>query len=677
MATQSELTRLLSSITMPCEEGDKLFAIGRFEAAEKMYLDLARGMVSFNHPLPMTANHPSGGVVCDLYWNMHPLKRANLMGCCVGMAKCMRRKKQIELALAWCEEVNSLYRCEYSHLAEPVYDWIDNHLDIPCTTLYKIRALCIASEIFAELGNSGTAVTRVWAGKTKHFVPVPEAHRTPEVKKLLDTELLTKMMTLHPNPNAPPHKAKLIPGLQIQGSWKRLSVKNHSGPSEGRESFACFIWNGHLYVAGGRRCSLGPFHRDIWKLNLTTLDAWEPLPSYPFALHQTGLFVGWEMVIHDNQAILFTGRPDLDIFDLTTELWSTRPTSFTPTAEDIKAGITDAWAYPGIHQADAAVVYAAKTGKMYVFGGSHGSTMMGCNLFMELNLTTWTWRRLSGQVRAPRVAPDFSCPSPRKSAGAWASVDGKRVYLLFGHYDRAAGKSGEFHQESEAFGYEDFWSFDVQEEKWRRERMSGNPPCSRTELACVYNETWKRVVIFGGYHPTLPTIDITEKLPSFGYSYFADTFLYDPAPARSPSISQTPPPTVTAPKWQQVLTPGFPTYRCQSHLAVDPDTGRTYLFGGWTNNQYIPTHTKVISRSFGDLWELKVDLPGGHLNEADIEEEMRVARAGPWQRCYNCAAAGPWRKCGGSCKGRVFFCGSLCLREGWREHKTKHGCRKA
>ena len=28
----------------------------------------------------------------------------------------------------------------------------------------------------------------------------------------------------------------------------------------------------------------------------------------------------------------------------------------------------------------------------------------------------------------------------------------------------------------------------------------------------------------------------------------------------------------------------------------------------------------------------------------------------------------------GSCRGRVFFCDSDCLKEGWREHKEKHHC---
>lgn len=180
----------------------------------------------------------------------------------------------------------------------------------------------------------------------------------------------------------------------------------------------------------------------------------------------------------------------------------------------------------------------------------------------------------------------------------------------------------------------------------------------------------------------------------FGYSYFADTFVYDMTRSNSADANSKQEPTLTAPKWKQVLTHGFPTYRCQAQLACDPQTGRTYMFGGFTNNQYIPTRTKLFSRSFGDLWELRIDEPGGHFEEANVEEEARSAKAGPWQRCFSCAAAGPWKKCGGefalmfcvllkltvftgSCNGQVFFCGAPCLREGWKEHKEMHQCRKA
>ncbi|KAJ7102880.1 hypothetical protein C8R44DRAFT_887606 [Mycena epipterygia] len=133
---------------------------------------------------------------------------------------------------------------------------------------------------------------------------------------------------------------------------------------------------------------------------------------------------------------------------------------------------------------------------------------------------------------------------------------------------------------------------------------------------------------------------------SFPYSYFADTFMYDMAPTKSSNID---PGALT---WRQVRTPGFPTYRCQAHLQCDSATGRTYMFGGWTNSQFIPTRSKLLSRSFGDLWELRMDVPGGNFGEVDVAEEVRVARAGPWQHCFACRGGTVekiWRELRGTC----------------------------
>lgn len=152
--------------------------------------------------------------------------------------------------------------------------------------------------------------------------------------------------------------------------------------------------------------------------------------------------------------------------------------------------------------------------------------------------------------------------------------------------------------------------------------------------------------MFGGYAPSLPTLFLAKNA-QFHFSYFADTFIYETPSA--PAASDVPnEPTLAAPRWKQVLTPGFPTYRCQAQLNCDPETGRTYLFGGFTNSEYVPCRKDLISRSFGDLWELRIDEPGGHFENVDLEEETRTAKAGPWLRCFTCGSAGPWKKCGGT-----------------------------
>lgn len=140
----------------------------------------------------------------------------------------------------------------------------------------------------------------------------------------------------------------------------------------------------------------------------------------------------------------------------------------------------------------------------------------------------------------------------------------------------------------------------------------------------------EKAIIFGGYNPALPT---KTEHGNFRFSYYGDTFIFSPPTS----------------KWQQVLTQGFPTYRAQSQLISDPATGKTYLFGGYTNTDAVPSRKDYNSRTFADLWELRVNVPNGGFEEGEvnIEEEARTARVGPWQRCFACGAVGKWRKCGG------------------------------
>ncbi|KAF7341690.1 hypothetical protein MSAN_02067400 [Mycena sanguinolenta] len=632
--TERTLVQLMANVSLTCRQGDKLFEEGKFEAAEKHYLEIATSIVGSSFRLPMPAGDPSGGVVCDLYLGLDLWKITNLMGCCVGMAKCLRRKNELEMALAWCDEVNALYRCGFYQLPQPVYDWHDWTPALPELILVKSTALCIASEILATLCNSGTATTRRWnAYKTTKNLPMN--HQTTALHSVLDANLRNKMLGLrHPDPQAPQTTGR-VSGLQVRGSWSRLNVAKLGGVTDGREAFASFIWNMPMDLST-ETCG---------NLISKALTSGTGSPNYPTPLRASGRFIGWTMIVRNDTTLLFTGRPTLDVFNLTTETWTTLNTTYSATSADVDAGIVDGWPWPGKVLFNCTVVFSKTLDKLYVFGGQHGRSKMGCNLFMELDLTTRVWRRLSGFVRAPQVA-DYSCPSPRKNAAGWASPNGRRIYLLFGHFDREAPSQGEFHSAGEAFGHEDFWSWNIEEERWRRERISGNPPCSRTEFAtrnCNARSS------------SVATIRLCPHTSSSGVKSSNLTIPTSPTPSSTtspPPAGNRPEPTFAAPKWQQVLTPGFPTYRCQAQLAVDSDTGKTYMFGGWTNNQYIPTHTQMISRSFGDVWELRVDLPGGNFEEVDEEEEIRIAKAGPWQRCFACASAGPWKKCGGGLRRR-------------------------
>jgi len=88
-----------------------------------------------------------------------------------------------------------------------------------------------------------------------------------------------------------------------------------------------------------------------------------------------------------------------------------------------------------------------------------------------------------------------------------------------------------------------------------------------------------------------PIRDVTYE-----YAYFADTFIFDPSTF----------------SWKHILTRGFPTYRALSQLITDPKTGKVLLFGGYTDNNFVPSRNRV-TRAFNDIWHLRIDMQGGVL----------------------------------------------------------------
>ena len=149
----------------------------------------------------------------------------------------------------------------------------------------------------------------------------------------------------------------------------------------------------------------------------------------------------------------------------------------------------------------------------------------------------------------------------------------------------------------------------------------------------LQNKKIDSTIMFGGYSPALPFYADIGAGVVYGYNYFADTFILDLS--------------APAPRWRQVITPSFPTYRAQGQLLADPATGKMYLFGGYTNTDWVPAGKSEVTRSYGDIWQLVVDVPGGLFVGVDWEDEKRAAQLGPWQVCYMCNSVGIHKKCGG------------------------------
>ena len=245
-----------------------------------------------------------------------------------------------------------------------------------------------------------------------------------------------------------------------------------------------FFAAARLYMAGGQT-DAGHSFRDLLCLDLSQVQRkWRRLEDYPIPLAVTGQFYGWHMKVRDDKAYLFTGRPELDFYDLLAERWSSVMTTYVPTAEDRYAGVEGDWPYPGFRVVEAAVELAHD--KLLVFGGTHKGSALGCNLLMELDLTSNTWKRLSGFVITP-LWGHRSLPGPRKAAASWLNGNQDTLHILFGLSDRhTAQLEHQSHGAQDSYAYDDLWSWDIKSHGWSKKKLCGNPPSPRCEMAYCY-----------------------------------------------------------------------------------------------------------------------------------------------------------------------------------------------
>lgn len=230
-----------------------------------------------------------------------------------------------------------------------------------------------------------------------------------------------------------------------------------------------------MYIGGGMKnkdLHERKHYRDFFCLDLSKLDTWRELPPFDMPEHISGLWLSHTMVVHDSKAYLFTGRPQIDIFDLVSETWSCRWTAME--LESVP------WPYTGMTLMDYNM--QVFDGCLYVFGGGHGDCQLGCNVLMKLDLATYKWTHLSG-TSLPKVNKDL--PGPRIYASSWMAGD--RLFIFNGMANRTSAKQhGQPHGEDIDYPYDDMWSWSIPKQMWRRERVMGNAPSARCESACVY-----------------------------------------------------------------------------------------------------------------------------------------------------------------------------------------------
>jgi hypothetical protein len=183
--------------------------------------------------------------------------------------------------------------------------------------------------------------------------------------------------------------------------------------------------------------------------------------------------MGWSMAVYKDKAYLFTGCPRVDFYDLITEKWSSFTTAFK--RRDGLAGY-DPWPYPNNKLVDYTMQMV--DGKMYVFGGCNDTAALGCNLFVVLDIESRQWEKLWGTVE-PQV--DSDCPGPRRYATSWVDEAGGRIMLMYGEANRQGAKiAGQPNGGYKGYGYDDLWSWNIRERKWRREtRRQSTMPALR------------------------------------------------------------------------------------------------------------------------------------------------------------------------------------------------------
>lgn len=266
------------------------------------------------------------------------------------------------------------------------------------------------------------------------------------------------------------------------------------------------------------------------------------------------------LALQGGKAYLFVGQPDVPVFNLQTETWSTMRTTMS-------RGTSWARVFPGYQFEAYACVVSGNT--IYYFGGVDGSKRLGRNAIVALDLTTLQWEVVSGKVEANN---DPTFPGIREYPIMWTYQE--KLWITLVNANRQAEwyhRTGERTWNKEAsidHTYQDLWSYDLKKKQWLDERCSGNLPCMRSEVACTFNKSWNRVVIHGGYCASLLFNASPAWEGSTGYTYFGDTFAWNPETKR----------------WSQVITRGFPTYRAAADLFTDEQTGRTYFFGGCKSN---------------------------------------------------------------------------------------------
>ncbi|CAA7263578.1 unnamed protein product [Cyclocybe aegerita] len=491
------------------DRADELVKAKDYGNAVKMYLSAAEKLCQAS--LPTRRVRSKIYMDLELEWDAQ-----DVMGCLTEAGATLVKMGKYAEALFWlCEALDTHRNMRFVTLKDKVaFDWFNSHVGTKQHFKQVYTTYDAIAEAYLKLGNTGGATYYQWqASVNSEPDNIPAEFRPDDLSefKREGQKKVQKVLThRHPDPKLAARLEIVDPKSQVQGSWRRVEIKN---------SGAYYVAYGRRRVlAGGEKYQDGPYYRDFCRLKLSKPVKWEVLPSVPIPSSRLVSLTTFRMVVDSNDiAYYFTGCLDLFAYNIKTRKWGTFRTSSHPS-----------WTYPHKQMHDQwqdSVVHCVND-KIYVFGGTTGASKLGTNLLLQLNLSTRVWRKLSGEL-LPKE-PSHLCPGPRINASSWVSKGQDKIFILYGDANRMSAKlSGQEHGAMTTYAYDDLWSWDIREERWTREKIIGNAPSPRTEMAAVYNPVLDKVFTFGGYSPVVPTVHVDNNNEWFGYSYYADTFVCD------------------------------------------------------------------------------------------------------------------------------------------------------
>lgn len=113
---------------------------------------------------------------------------------------------------------------------------------LECVTAYRI-----ASDIFLELGNTGTSVQRRWFGSVAANSMPSNLDKALVQKVIPNRNTADHLKLRHPEPKLVAKLTLQNESLQVRGSWKKLQIKKGCNLPQ-RMGFASFVWDGEGFL---------------------------------------------------------------------------------------------------------------------------------------------------------------------------------------------------------------------------------------------------------------------------------------------------------------------------------------------------------------------------------------------------------------------------------------------